>query len=121
MSWLQGSLYTRRHRSEPPFEIPLQVFRILKPDLEAKSGAARRPVRCGARLGAVERNEEALISAPGKTHSENPECMQKAIHCRLRHLFQDDREEARRPPEIPLPQVVARVTGQGRVKHTLDF
>src|SRR6266536_4506904 len=80
------------HRGKAAFEVGDQVARILEPDVEAQGGPARRPARRGAVAAAVEQDDEALVSAPGKSHPEQLERVEEGVHGGVAGRLEDDAE-----------------------------
>src|SRR5262245_13215452 len=62
-----------RHRGDAAFEIGDQVVDIFEPDVEPHCRATRRPAGGGAQVRAVERDDEALVAAPGCADAEQRE------------------------------------------------
>ncbi len=57
----------------------------------------------------IERNDEALVAAPGIAHAEQLEAVQHGGEGGLRRGLQNDREKPARAGEVALPQRVARM------------
>src|SRR5262245_19671882 len=63
-------LHRLRHRGEAALEIRDQIVNSFKPDVQTHRRSARRPLGRGAYRLAIERNDQALVAAPGRANTE---------------------------------------------------
>src|SRR6185369_5387407 len=79
------------------------------------------PFGCRPIARRVERNDETLESAPRIAHAEVFETVEKCSESFFRHRLQYDREEACRPREVPLPDVVSWMVRKRGMQNAVDF
>src|SRR5262245_53370673 len=80
-----NALHRLGHRGEAALEIRDQVVNIFEPDVEPHCRATRRPAGGGAQVRAVERDDEALVAAPGCADAEQRERVDERECGGLRH------------------------------------
>ena len=85
--------------------------------METHGRAARRPARRGADVGAIERDREAFVAAPGCADAEQFERIEESIHRLLRHRLEHHAEQARGAGEVALPQRVAGMARHRRMQQ----
>src|SRR3954469_17036669 len=106
---------------EAGVEVGLEVVEVLEPDVQSQRWTGRLPLGRGPIARTIERNDQALEAAPGKAHPEQLEPVEHGRERRLRAGLQHDREQAGGAGEIALPDVVARIGLERRMKHALAF
>src|SRR5712692_9686231 len=109
------------HRGEAAFEVGDQIVLVLEPDVEAQGRAAGRPARRGAVAGAIEHDDEALVSAPGKPHAEQLERIEQSAHGGLAGRLEHDAEQPRGSGEIPPPDRVPGIVLERVMQHAPHF
>src|SRR5260370_36000127 len=103
------------HRGTAAFEVGDQIVRVLEPDVEAQGRAAGRPARRGAVAGAIEHDDEALVSAPGNPHAEQLERVEEGAHGGLAGRLEHDTEQPRGSGEIAPPDRVSGIVLERRM------
>ncbi len=73
----------RLERGKAALEIGDQIFDRLKPDMETHGRTAGLPGCRGAKGGAVERNGQAFVTAPGGADAEQFEGVDEGMICLL--------------------------------------
>ena len=82
------ALGRRRERGKAAGEIGRQVFDLLQADMEAQRRSPGSPFRGGAIARAIERDHQALVSAPRKAHAEQLERIEQRVDRRFTHRLE---------------------------------
>ena len=94
---------------------------VLQPDMQPQERPVGRPRPGRAHGPRIDRQDQALVAAPGGAHAEEAHAVEHGVHRRLGKRLQQDREQARAAGEVAPPQGMAGIVRQGRMEHAVDL